>query len=175
MTNFAKHSILHVSQSYKCASDKTKQKLVVLSFISQKIRIQSLKISCIFKFIFIFALSKITNSVHVGLISNWFTHAFEYVWHLLVQIHHNSSRTTLCNFVLTKTRNNLKPAETSWSHPETTWNHMKPPESSHITVLFTWYKLFWSCVSLNTPKCDSPNTLKRVLSKFGLKNWSSPN
>ena len=103
----------------------------------KKLGLQSLKIFCIFKFIFIFTLSKITNSIHVGLISNWFTHAFEYVWHLLVQIHHNNSRTTLCNFVLTKTRNNLKPAETSWSHPETTWNHMKPPESSHITVLFT--------------------------------------
>ena len=127
MTNFAIHSILRVSQSYKCASDKTKQKLVVLSFISQKIRMQSLKISCIFKFIFIFTLSKITNSVHVGLISNWFTHAFEYVWHLLVQIHHNNSRITLCNFVLTKMRSNqLKPAEATQKLPETTWNHLNP-------------------------------------------------
>ena len=38
LTNFAKHSILRVSQGYKCASDKTKQKLVALLFISQKIR-----------------------------------------------------------------------------------------------------------------------------------------
>ena len=26
--------------------------------------------------------------------------------------------------VLTKTRNGLKPAETSWNHPESTWNHL---------------------------------------------------
>ena len=38
LTNFAKHSILGFSQS-KSASDKTKQKLGALSFISQENRI----------------------------------------------------------------------------------------------------------------------------------------
>ena len=28
--------------------------------------------------------------------------------------------------VLTKTRNNLKSAETTWNHQKTTWNHLKP-------------------------------------------------
>ena len=37
-TIFEKHSVLGVSQGYKCASDKTKQKLGALLFISQKIR-----------------------------------------------------------------------------------------------------------------------------------------
>ena len=38
LTIFAKHSVLDVSQGYKCASSKTKQKHGSLSFISQKIR-----------------------------------------------------------------------------------------------------------------------------------------
>ena len=33
---------------------------------------------------------------------------------------------SLSLFVLTKTRNDLKPPETSWNHPETAWNHLKP-------------------------------------------------
>ena len=36
LTIFAKHSILGVSQSHKCASDKTKQTLGALSLNSQK-------------------------------------------------------------------------------------------------------------------------------------------
>ena len=37
LTISAKHSTLRVSQG-KCVSDKTKEKLIALSFISQKIR-----------------------------------------------------------------------------------------------------------------------------------------
>ena len=37
LTISAKHSILHVSQG-RCVSNKTKEKLIALSFISQKIR-----------------------------------------------------------------------------------------------------------------------------------------
>ena len=55
--------------------------------------------------------------------------------------------------VLTKTRNDLK-----------------PPETSQIIVSFTSNKLFSGWVFPNTP-----NTLKSFLGKFGLKNWSSPN
>ena len=77
LTIFAKHSILGISQGYKCASDKTKQKLGSLSFI--------LQISATFKFNVIFTLLPygetllIANSIHVSLIPNWFIHAVEYI------------------------------------------------------------------------------------------------
>ena len=69
--------IIGVSQGYEYASNKTKQKLGALPFISPKIRTAiAMKISFTFKFIFIFTLLTcgdtllITNSIHVPLISN---------------------------------------------------------------------------------------------------------
>ena len=52
----------------------------------QKLTLQSLQISSTFKFKFIYTLScgvtlLISNSIHVSLISNWFTQAFEYIWY----------------------------------------------------------------------------------------------
>ena len=73
LTIFAKYSILGVSQG---TSDKTKQKLGALSFISQKIGLLSLQISFTFKYKFIFTILPygetllIVNSTHVSLISN---------------------------------------------------------------------------------------------------------
>ena len=108
LTNFGKQSTLGVYQG-RCASGKTNEKLGALSFISQKNRLQSLQISSSCKFNFIFTsllygeTLLIANSVHVSLISNWFTHAVEYIWHLNsqhlpVQTHHNNFKLTLSKF-----------------------------------------------------------------------------
>ena len=53
--------------------------------------------------------------------------------------------------VLTKTRNNVKPPETTWNHLKPTKNYLKPPETSHIIVFFTQNKLFSVWVCPNTP------------------------
>ena len=59
LTIFAEHFILGVSQGYEYVSNKTKPNSDALSFTSQKIR----------------------TSIHVPFISNWFTHAIEYIWY----------------------------------------------------------------------------------------------
>ena len=66
---------------------KLKKNLVRCLLVNKKSRLQSLQISLTFKFNFILTLLPycgtllIANSIHVFLISNWFTHAVKYIWH----------------------------------------------------------------------------------------------
>ena len=75
-TIFAKRSILCVSQGYEYASNKTKQKPGCCHLFHKNLGLQSLQISSIFKFNFIFTLLSygetllITNSINASLISN---------------------------------------------------------------------------------------------------------
>ena len=52
---------------------------------------------------------------------------------LFVEIHDITKVYLL--IVLNKMRNDLKPAETSRNHPQTTWNHLKLSETTHIVFL----------------------------------------
>ena len=58
----------------------------------KKLGLQYLQISSTFEFIIVFTLHcsetlLIANSVHVSLISNWFTHAVEYIWYWSANIY----------------------------------------------------------------------------------------
>ena len=85
---------------------KPKKNLVRCHLIHKKSGLQSLQISSTFKFNFIFTLLPygetllIANSIHVSLISHWFTNAVECMWHktTTIQTHHNNFRLTLSNF-----------------------------------------------------------------------------
>ena len=71
-------------QGYEYASDKSKQKPGALSLILKKLGLQSLQFLSTFEFNITFTLHcgetlLITNSLHVSLISNWLTHAVEYI------------------------------------------------------------------------------------------------
>ena len=81
----AKHFVLDALQGYEYVSDKTKQILVPCHLFHKKLGLQYLQTFCAFKFIFIVTLLTccetllITNSIYVSFMSNWFTHAAEYI------------------------------------------------------------------------------------------------
>ena len=66
------------------------------------------------------------------------------------------------------TWNLLKPSETSWNHLETTWNHLKTATFEYLLLEISYSQVAFVLI-------HNIKELKVFWGKFGPKKWSSPN